>query len=699
MGTGRWWEQRRCGLLVQTNLAAVPAWAPLGQDASWYRAHTDGGVPDVLLHPSPLVETLAHHRDRWSHIEHYDDFFPFLDFEAFDADEWARLAGDAGMGYLIAVAKHHDGVCWWDAPGTDRTVLHDGPARNVLGELATACERAGLGFGTYYSLLDWADPRYPSRSYVDDVIHPQVVDLVERYGSKILWGDGHWGAGGDHWRSDELIERVRRIDPDIVVNDRWWASEPGVRSFDDQLPDDILTGPWEVRRGIGPSFGYNRTERPEHLMTAAELVGLVTEVVAKGGHLVLSIGADAAGRTPAAHAERLRAAGTWIRDHAALVDRATPWTTWGDATTRYLQLDDEVFAVDLDGSARFDALGRAAGSVAAVTTYAGEPIDYEQTDSGLSLDLHRAPPPPLAAVFRVELQALPPAPIELFPATETAPVDLAEVIGDARPGDIVQLGDGVYRGPARVPDGVTVRGLGPDRTTIDGIESCAVVVGDHARLEHCAVIGGGHRIVWLPKPVVRLAGEHATVIGCRLGGHVEVTGHGARVASCTANGVTARGADHVTVARSLFRGMRWDCAVELTGGAGHVIESCEFDDLLVAIRLHDTVGSVVRGNRIHTRWWGVHLIDTDGASVIGNSIEATMRAVDVDGGTLAEVVGNAVFDGDSGCVVQRGAADTELAGNHWERCRVGMLAWDAGAVRHYDNHAVDLLDEAVTIGP
>ena len=33
MGTRRWWEQRRFGLLVQTNLATVPAWAPLGQDA------------------------------------------------------------------------------------------------------------------------------------------------------------------------------------------------------------------------------------------------------------------------------------------------------------------------------------------------------------------------------------------------------------------------------------------------------------------------------------------------------------------------------------------------------------------------------------------------------------------------------------------------------------------------------------------
>ena len=76
------------------------------------------------------------------------------------------------MGYTVFVAKHHDGLCWWDAPGTDRTVLNDGPGRNVLAEYAAACERSGLVFGTYYSLLDWGDDRYPSDDYVDRVLHP-----------------------------------------------------------------------------------------------------------------------------------------------------------------------------------------------------------------------------------------------------------------------------------------------------------------------------------------------------------------------------------------------------------------------------------------------------------------------------------------------------------------------------------------------
>jgi alpha-L-fucosidase len=696
-----WWTQRRFGMLVHANLATVPAWAPIGQYAGWYQAHVDGHVPDVLLQPSPLAETLAHHRDRWAHIERYDDFFPFLTFDEFDADAWTGLARDTGMGYAVMTAKHHDGLCWWDAPNTDRTVLHDGPARNVLGEFAAACERADLVFGTHYSLLDWADPRYPSDAYVDEVVHPQVLDLVQRYGSRMLWGDGHWGAGGSHWRSNELTAAARRIDPEIVVNDRWWSDQPDVRSFEYQLPDGILDEPWELRRALGPSMGHNRAESSEHLLTAPQIVSLLTEVVAKGGHLLLSLGPDAAGRIPEPHGERLRAAGGWIRRHRDLVDRGAPWTTWGDADCRYLVLDDVLHVVDISGRGRFAALARTVGNVTAVDSIDGAPVAFEQHDRDLRLERPPRKPQRLPMVYRITIDRPPPAPIELFPDAPPPRLELADALADARSGAIVQLGDGTYVGPARIPDGVTLRGLGAHRTRIDGLESEAVVLGAGARLEHCSLHGGGKRIAWIPKLVVRVAGTGATMLGCHVDGHVQVVADDARVTSCTAAGVVVEGANRAQLARSAFRGMQWDCAVDISGGSGHVVESCEFADVLAAIRLTGTIGATVRGNRVAARWWGTQLVDTEGTLVIGNSFEHTMRAVDIDGGTLAEVTGNAAIAGDSGCVLQHGASECEIAGNHWERCRIGLLAWDAGAFRHHDNACIDPGEpnNAVTIGP
>ncbi len=701
MGVPGWWTQRRFGLLVHANIATVPAWAPVGQYAEWYRAHIDHTVSDVLLHPSPLVETLAHHRDRWAHIDHYDDFLPFLTYHEWDADAWAGLARDAGMGYAVIVAKHHDGLCWWDAPNTERTVVRHGPKRNVLGEFAAACERSDLVFGTYYSLLDWGDDRYPTCTYVDELVHPHVLDLVHRYGSKMLWGDGHWGAGGSHWRSDELVAAARQFDPDIVVNDRWWADGPDVRSFEYRIPSTILDEEWEMRRGIGGSFGFNRAEGPDHLLGAAGIVALLTEVVAKGGHLLLGIGPDSNGRIPELHGERLRAAGGWVRRHQDLIDRSTPWTTWGDDDARYLVLDDVLHAVDVSGRGRFAALAATGGRLTAIETLDGAPVDFERDSHSVRLERPPRKSQRLPVVYRVRLDRPPPPPIELFPPAPPTMIELADMLRDAPSGSIVQLAEGTYIGPATVPDGVTVRGLGPKRTRIDGMENVAISLGAGSRVEHCTIAGGGQRIVWLPKVAARLTGDDATMIGCAVEGHVEVVADDVRITSCTMTGVVGRDANRIVVSRSTCRGMQWDWAIDLAGGSGHVVESCEFAELLAAIRLTDTVGAHLRGNRISSRWWGVHLIDTEGTQVIGNAIEGTMRAVDVDGGTLAVVNGNAVVGGDSGCVVQRGASDCEIAGNHWERCRIGLLSWDAGTIRQRENAHIDPgePDSMISVGP
>jgi alpha-L-fucosidase len=709
MGLPTWWGERRFGIFVHANLATVPAFAPIGQYADWYQSHIGDPVADVLLHPTPMVEVLAHHRERWAHVERFDDFWPLLTFDRFDADAWADLVVEAGAGYTVFVSKHHDGLCWWDAPGTDRTVLHDGPRRNVLAEYAAACDRAGITFGAYYSLLDWADRRYPGSGYVDDVLHPQVLDLVGRYGARVLWGDGHWGHGPAHWRSPELVEAARRLDPDVVVNDRWWLPDADVVTYEYQTPDGIVERPWELCRGLGHSFCYNRAEREEHHLDGAGIISLLTEVVAKGGNLLLNVGPAADGTIPELQAAPLREAGAWVRQHAAVIAGSRPWHVWGDAGCRYLAADDpqhRVDVVDLHATGTFDALGVAAGRVREVVAADGGALEWAQSDDGLVVRRTDRRPTLGPPVYHVHVEPAGPA-TALHEATLFAPdenpeaVSLAPLLDGAPAGSIVQLGTGTYAGPARVPDGVTLRGLGPDRTVVDGGGATAIELSAGAHVEHLTVRGGAARIAWLPVPTVRVAGRGAVVLGCRIDGHVEVAASDARVRATQAAGVVAAGVDRLTVSRCRFRGMRWDVGVDVRGGSGHLVESCDIHDHLCAIRLDGAIGAVVRGNVVRARWWGIHLVGTESTEIVGNAVADTMRAVDIDGGAMATVAGNAVRDGDSGCIAQRGAAGVAVSGNRWERCRIGLLAWDVAGVRHSANAAVDLHepDHTVTIGP
>ena len=701
-----WWTSCRFGLFVHSNIATVPAWSPIGQYADWYRCHLGDPVADVLLHPSPLVEVLAHHRDRWSHIEDFYEFLPLLTYDRFDADEWTQLALEAGMSYTVFVTKHHDGLCWWDAPGGSRSVIDAGPRRNVLSEYAAACERAGLVFGTYYSLLDWDHPQYRSDRYVSEVLHPQVIDLIERYGSRILWGDGHWGHGPEYWRTEELLERARSMAPDLVVNDRWWAREADIATFEYQVPDTVPAGPWELCRGIGHSFCHNRNERPEHHLDDRGIVVLLTEVVAKGGNLLLNIGPAADGSIPSEQAEPLRSAGAWIRRHREIIDRARPWRLagtdrWGDRETRLVDIGvpGEVIAIDHGGRGLFADVDPELVAVAGVESLDGVVVDVEHDRAGLRIRRHDRSPIGLGALYRITYRERGESAPELFSSEPPTPIPLAPLVDDVPPGTVVRLGEGTYLGPAHLGPGVVLRGLGPQRTIIDGAGNCALTLAAEARVEHLGIRNTGERVAWFPVAAIRVEGDGASILGTTVRGHVIVTGSGVRLRGCDLDGVVATGASALAISRSQLSGMRWDTGIEIDGGAGHLIEGCELVGHLCAVRLGETVGATVRGNAISARWWGVHLRDCEDAHIVGNSISTTMRAVDVDGGTEVLVDANAVADGDSGCIVERGAVGVTVRGNHWSRCRIGLLAWDAGDVAVHDNVTVGLHDAAVTIGP
>ncbi len=75
MDAPTWSSEQRFGLVVQNSVAAVPAWAPIGYDARYYREYLGEDGSDGL------VEVLAHHRDRWGHVERFDDFVDLLTFE------------------------------------------------------------------------------------------------------------------------------------------------------------------------------------------------------------------------------------------------------------------------------------------------------------------------------------------------------------------------------------------------------------------------------------------------------------------------------------------------------------------------------------------------------------------------------------------------------------------------------------------
>ena len=702
----RWFDECRYGMFVHANIATVPAFAPVHEYADWYWAFLEA-KPDMVLHPTcPLPEVVAWHHE---HAEGrpFDDFLPELTFERFDADEYAQLLDDAGMRYLVHVTKHHDGFCWWDTAFSARSSVQQGPKRDVTAELAEAVRRRGHVFGCYYSLLDWSHPEYPDQQrYVDAYMRPQIQELVERFEPSLLWGDGHWGHPGQHWRADEILAAARATTSargiDLVCNDRWFASAQDYTVYEYDVPDVPPAGAWELCRGLGYSFCVNRNERVEDHLNAAQVVAMLVETVAKGGNLLLNVGPNADGTVPEIQAQILRDAGEWVNANAGGIHGSTRFDEPGQGQHWYTRAAGQVHAFDLASvpEPRFEGLaGARSEAVRAVHAPDGHALEFRVDSGAIVIDARAVRRHPFGTRYVIDLDAR-----EHVTVVERRPGGAArdgrrydtitEALAGAVAGAVVDVGPGRYTTatgehfPLVVPAGVTLRAaaaLVTPRVVIDAGGTIAVQLAGDATLERITVTGGAAGYMMVPPTcVISNGGDRISVRDC----HVEsiaLTGGAEHrvIGNVIAGGAVSLIATHGCEVRANYQhGLRWGVGIMIAGGAGHVVSENECCDDLCAIRLAHTEGARVEHNRAETRWWGIHLLDAQGTVLTSNQAWHTMRAVHVEGvGAAGNVIERQLAEHcDTGVVIERGAHETRVADSWFHDCRVGLLVWDAGPV-------------------
>jgi alpha-L-fucosidase len=167
---------------------------------------------------------------------------------------------------------------------------------------------------------------------------PQMKDLVTRYTPDILWTDGEWDYSSGEWKSEQFLAWLYNESPvkeNIVVNDRWgsetrskhggiFTTEYGL-VHDKEGMDSAVHHPWEECRGIGTSFGYNRTEDLDDYSTAEQLIKLLVSTVSAGGNLLLDIGPAADGTIPVIMQQRLLEIGKWLKINGEAIYGTRPY--------------------------------------------------------------------------------------------------------------------------------------------------------------------------------------------------------------------------------------------------------------------------------------------------------------------------------------------------------------------------------------
>lgn len=317
-----WYQEARFGMFLHWGLYAIPA------RGEWVRS----------------TEKIP--------LEDYDRYFREFDPKDCDMRRWMEAARDAGMKYAILTAKHHDGFCLFDSAHTDFKSTNTKAGRDFVREFLDAARACGLRAGLYYSLLDWHHPDYPHRGdphhpmrdsdksengdfdrYLT-YLHAQVRELCTNYGKlDIIWFDFSYGnLRGEAWHATKLVEMVRSLQPDIIIDNRLEVSGEGFGSLaacrptpyhgDFVSPEQIIPpnglldaegNPlvWESCVTMNNHWGY--CAQDPFYKPASMLIKKLVECVSKGGNLLLNVGPDANGRFPKESVEILRQIGEWMK--------------------------------------------------------------------------------------------------------------------------------------------------------------------------------------------------------------------------------------------------------------------------------------------------------------------------------------------------------------------------------------------------
>ena len=318
-----WFRNARFGMFIHWGLYSIPG------RGEWVRS--DEQMPEAAY--LPFFETFA--------------------AKDFDPKAWAKTAKQAGMGYVVMTAKHHDGFCLFDSALTDFKSTNTPFGRDAVAEFVEAVRAEGLKVGLYFSLIDWHHPDYP---HYGDNFHPmrndpacensgrdfdrylnymhgQIREICTNYGKlDLLWFDFAYGdLRGEAWRGTELVNMVRSLQPDVLIDNRIEVSGEGFGSLyncdpapyhgDFVTPEkfippqgirDVNGDPmvWEACITMNNNWGYCPTDH--NYKPAPLLIKKLVECVSKGGNMLLNVGPDARGNIPEESVNILKGIAKWM---------------------------------------------------------------------------------------------------------------------------------------------------------------------------------------------------------------------------------------------------------------------------------------------------------------------------------------------------------------------------------------------------
>ena len=327
-----WFKNARYGLFIHYGLYSIL------EDGEWIQ----------LRHDPPIS------------VADYDTLKNVFNAKNFDADFITDLAIQAGMKYINITSRHHDSFSLFKTEQSEFNSV-DAPncGRDLVAELARACDEKGLGLFLYYSYgADWKHPYFYPREggwaaarpnysepqpeykfktdedfqYYVDFVHAQLEELLSQYPTIAgIWFDPIMGYYNrpDLFPIEETYALVRSMNPHILISFKQGANgdedfSAPERSGGAKVGQQFEVAkrvyelnkdkPKEICNTLQPHvWGYRKSVDGQH-KTADDVYKILQETDSIGANLLLNVGPLPDGSFPDEDVETLRQVGQMLKE-------------------------------------------------------------------------------------------------------------------------------------------------------------------------------------------------------------------------------------------------------------------------------------------------------------------------------------------------------------------------------------------------
>jgi alpha-L-fucosidase len=402
----KWWREARFGMFIHWGVYSVPA--------GTYDGKQIDGIGEWIMN-SGKIPTARYQ-------QYAKEFNPVK----YNAEEWVKIAKDAGMKYIVITSKHHDGFAMFDSKASDWNIVKASPfGRDPLKELAAACQKEGIKLGFYYSQAqDWNNKGGAAAGghwdkaqdgsmdeYVDKVAVPQVKEILSNYGPiAVLWWDTPCDMNRE--RAEKLLRAAKELQPNLILNNRLGGDFQG----DSETPEQFIppTGfpgrDWETCMTMNDTWGFKSYDN--NWKSTETLIRNLVDIASKGGNYLLNVGPTSEGQIPGPSIERLKEVGKWMKANGESIydTTASPFKklAWGRCTkklhdggaTLYLH----VFDWPTNGALVVPGLKNKAQKAYLLADETKKALPVELHDAGLLIAVPTTAPDKICSVIAVEVQ-------------------------------------------------------------------------------------------------------------------------------------------------------------------------------------------------------------------------------------------------------------------------------------------------------